>query len=443
MDMMLDLTAFTACFIVWLGPLIYNSLRGRFSLLHPIGFIPILMVYMLVPPLIYRWQGETLLLTSTTWASDPWFLATPMLILALAGIFYHLGVRLARTSLVLTEYDDVTAYASLKTVQGVSGFTLFVIAGLFLGVTFTGRLFMPLSDYSRGYYWILLLFLSNMCLPLVVFQQNRKLGTLFFLLIIPSALIVRSKAAFLYFVIVFVVFYHKKILQLSKTVSIFLLVLVLLTPTAVALYDQKEGLSTSFSLSNLDDVSWSDAIGIISHREYAFESFACVYQERQEGEPFQWGAETLKQLSQAIPVFLWPGKPLGFYDFPQKYLPLDPMEYEWFYAPFGLTPFYLDFDLPGALLATLFLGFIIGFGYRVGLTATLRRREAWPLILYLCVVINGKWFVEASVASPITNSLCFSFSVLLVVWLSSIFPKKSESSRYVVSVQPSAGQGRG
>jgi hypothetical protein len=440
---MLDLAAFMACFIIWLGPLMYNILRGRFSLLHPIGYVPILMVYMLMPPLLYRWGGETMLLTSTTWAGDPWFLAAPMLILALAGIFYHLGVRLARTSLVLTEYDDVTTYLPLKTVHGVPGASLFMIACIFLVVTFTARLFIPLSEYSRGFYWIQLLFLANMFLPLLVFQQDRRLGTFFFLLSVPTALILRSKAAFLYFVIIFVIFYHKKIFRLSKTVSIILLVLILLTPTAVGLYGHKEGFAPGFSMGELEYGSWSDAIETIAHREYAFESFAIVYQERQEGEPFQWGAETLKQLYQIIPGFLWPEKPVGFYDFPFKYLPMDPMEYEWFYAPFGLTPFYLDFDLPGAFLGMLLLGFIMGFGYRLGLTATLRRREAWPLIIYLCLAINGKWFVEATIASAMTNFMSFSFSVLLVVWLSTIFTKKSETTIYALSGQSSAGQGRG
>jgi hypothetical protein len=119
-----------------------------------------------------------------------------------------------------------------------------------------------------------------------------------------------------------------------------------------------------------------------------------------------------------IPTLLWPQKPLEFYEFPREYLPLDYGGWEMHYAPHALTSFYLDFDIPGVCLASLLLGVIFGFGYRLGLKATLRREEAWPLIIFLCWAVNGKWLVESTIFSAIVNFMGLASVVLLIVWLS-------------------------
>ncbi len=433
----LDIISFLLCAGIWLGPFFNNLRCGRCRLLHPIGFLPLMMVYMTLPPLMYRLTGDPILLTSKMGAGNNWFLAEPLLVLGLGGVFYHLGVRLGGTSLTLGPRDNVQVCLGFKSVRDIDSFSLFISGCAVLALAFLMRLAMPLENFSKGYYWMHLFFKSFYILPLLIFGQDRRLGLWFLLLILPGTLLIRSKATFLYIAITFIVFYQGKILRLSKALTAIILFSILLTPVAVKLYHMDTAYSGNYQKdmeqalnnerSGFED-SWFESILTISRREYAFESFANVYQKRQQGEACHWGDKTLKAIILNIPSFIWPEKPFDFDDFPSEYLPLDYHGYNTHYAQYALTPFFLDWDIPGLCLGTLFFGFIFGYGYHLALKNMLRRQEIWPLIIYSTLVINAKYIVEADLFSGLTNSLGMALGGLLAVSLANLFVDKKTTS---------------
>lgn len=420
---MLDLLAFSLCIAVWLGPLLYNLGRGHLRLLHPIGFLPIMVMLKLISPLIYRLSGEPILQTSLSWSNDLWFLAEPMLVLAASGIFYHLGVRLGGTSLVLGPEDRVETFLNFKVRENIPDGMLFCIVCSVLILAVLAHRFTPLEDYSKGYYWLRLFFRSFIVLPILVSQHNRKLGSLFFVMCAPAALLMHSKVSFLYFLIAFVVFYQQKLLQISKSTVVALLFLILLTPTTVEVYRSWE---PETPIAQVPEVgtketgkqSWSDTLDTIMRREYAFEAFAVVYHRRSDGEPWHWGNKTMQEFMLCIPHFFWPDKPLSYSFFPAEYLPNDYYALDIIYTPHTLTNFFLDFDVFGACLGMLLLGGIFGFSYRTALRATLRRQEIWPLVIFLNFQLFAQYFVESNIFLGLVYVIGASCGVMLVVAIS-------------------------
>jgi len=417
----LDLLGLFICAAVWLGPMLANLRRGRLWLMHPSGFFPLMVVYMLLPPLFYRWgEKGSILHTASMWGQNPWFLAEPMLVLALAGAFYHLGVKLGGTPLTLGPQDSPEAYIPLPSRKCIGKISFAAVA---FGVLALGQILFylkPVSDYGKGYYWITLFYKSYTVLPLLVFQQDRSLGLLFLLLSIPGSLLQQSKAMFLYTVVSFFLLYQTKLFRLSKSVPAVLIGLILLTPVAVSLYGTDFNITKDLRvLENLEVVTWKESINRFSSREYAFETFACIYQKCQEGgEEVQWGRKNFEDFLKIIPTFFWPAKPLEFYDFPAEYLPLDYFAYEMYYAHYFLSAFYQDFRLPGVALAGLLLGLTFGCGYRISLRLSRRRQELWPLMIYLCFVVNSKYFVESTILNALVDSAGKALAILLVILLS-------------------------
>ncbi len=417
MTIALDFFAFLVCAGIWLGPMIINIGRGRWWLLHPFGIFPIMIVYMLLPPLVYRMTGDTIRITGGTWANDPWFLAAPMLLLGLAGIFYHLGVKLTGNRMNMGKKDDLKNCLPFKTLHGVRGQTLFLVTvGIFaLGVAL--QLAMPAGmRESSGFYWMHIFFRSFFILPLLVFQQNRKLGLFTLLIFLPATFLLRSKAMFLYIVMAFGIFYQEKIFRLSKAISTLLILLLFLTPLAVALYTVDFAQSFDMqALEDLDTPTYEQSLDKIVHREYAFETFACVYQSRaREGEPLHLGAKNLTDILENIPKVLYPQKPMAIDNqFPKEYLRLDYKGYDIHYARYFLSSFFLDFGIPGVCLGGLVVGILWGFCYRRAINATYRKKELWPLMLYMCLAINAKWLVDANIPSTLANCI----GQLLAVWL--------------------------
>ena len=132
----------------------------------------------------------------------------------------------------------------------------------------------------------------------------------------------------------------------------------------------------------------------------------------------QWGRKNYEDFLKIIPTFFWPEKPLEFYDFPAEYLPLDYLAYEMYYSHYFLSAFYQDLRLPGVALAGLILGLLFGFGYRTSLRLSRRRQELWPLMIYLCLVANSKYFVESTFWNALVDSAGKALAVLLVILLS-------------------------
>jgi hypothetical protein len=416
----LDVFAFLLCASVWLGPLLYNLSKGHCRLLHPIGYFPLIMTYMLVPPLWYRWDGTPMLKTAASMALDPWFLAEPMMLLALAGVFYHLGVRASGTRLALGPADRVDACVHLPVICRVPTAGIVISSAAAMGLAVAAILLRSRMEVPKGFFWVNVAFSSINVIPLLVFQQHRLTGLLFVLAAMPTLLFLSgSKAAFLYVPISFLVFYDRKILDLSKTLTVVLVGCVLATPIAVAMYGS--------STRTLDEVrearqiaSWDMAIEHIGHREYAFEAFACVYQWRREGEPYHLGAMLSRELLDVVPAAFWPDKPEGvsMYDFPESYLPNDYDGRPVHYARHLMTPFFLDFGVVGVCLATLLAGLVYGSAYRIARNASLRRGDACWLLVYFPLMFNAKYFVEGSLGGGVPCAIGQAVLLGATMWLS-------------------------
>jgi len=416
----LDLFALGVCLIAWLGPMLYNGFQGKWHLLHPIGFFPLMIVSMLIAPLAYRLGGEPILNTSRLWSDDEWFLAAPLLILALTGVFYYLGVLLSRTSLRLGPADSVQFCLPLPLLRNVPHTVLAASACTVIGVAVMLQLAKPTERDVLGFYWMNVIFHCFEVIPLLVFHQNRRLGLLCLLLVLPCTILVQSKVAFLMIPLNFLLFYQGKVFSFSKVLTASLVGLVLMTPVAATLY------SSDFSqtrdrrdLSGLSAASWRESIEMLAHRDYAFEAFACVCQWRRGGEPLKWGDELARELAQTVPSALWIGqKTVQFYRFPQEYLPYDYRGWATCYARHLLTNFLLDFGIPGCCLGMLFYGFVFGSFYRIARDAAVRSRAIWPLGLNLIWVLQARYFVEGGLPGGLARFFGMLAGVLLLLGLS-------------------------
>jgi hypothetical protein len=420
---LLDLAGLAFCGLTWLSPLCWNAWRGRLLLLHPIGFFPLMMVYMVIPPLVSKFQGESLLLTAQRF--DPeWFLVGPLFILGLTGLFYHLGVKLAGVPLSLGPEERVDSYREFKTRDGVSPLAFFLVSLVVFAGLLGGRLAEPYTGMhvSLGFWWLHILFKSSQLLPLLVFQQDRRKGLWMLLVVVPALLLLRSKAAFLYIPLAFFLFYQEKLFKISKFLTLTMVGMISLTPLAVYLYtvDFAREMRPDV-LANPEVPTWSESLERITHREYAFESFAIVYHTE---DRLYLGEKTYYNLLLCLPSAIFRDKPVTFYDFPSQYLALDYHAYEMHYAQHLLTPFYQDFGVLGDCLGLMAMGLLYGLSYRGSLRATFRRRETWPLLVYLCLALNSKYLTESKLFNSLVDSLGLACGVLLVVGLSSLFRRQ-------------------
>lgn len=424
---LLDLLGLAFCLLTWLAPLGWNAWQGRFRLLHPIGFFPLMMVYMVMPPLVSKFQGESLLLTAQRF--DPeWFLVAPLFILGLTGLFYHVGVRLARVPLRLESQDRVEAVLGFKTREGVSSLTFFLVTLVVFVGLLGGRLAEPFTGVhvSMGFWWLHLMFKSTQLLPLLMYQQDRRKGLWLLLLVIPAMVLLRSKAAFLYIPLAFFLFYQEKLFKISKVIALAMVGMITLTPLAVYLYNVDFARELRPEVLQDPEVpTWSESLERITHREYAFESFAIVYHSE---DTLFLGEKNYHNLLLCVPSVIFRDKPVKFYDFPSQYLALDYFAYEIHYAQHLLTPFYQDFGVVGDCLALLGVGLLYGSSYRRALRSTFRRREAWPLFLYLCLTLNSKYLTESFLFNSLVDTLGLMSGVLMVVGISTLFRRSLAQS---------------
>lgn len=425
MTIELDLVAFLMLVLGWLGPVIYNALRRRFLLLHPISALPIAIVYYCTVALFFRFTGDPKLKTALLYSGDEWFLAGPMMFLSLMGPLYHVGVRCAGLGMRLRKSDAVDAFFQLKTRRNAWPPGMFLCATLVLGIAAALQYYVGMSD-EQGGFWAFTFYTSIYVLPLIILQQHRMLGSVFLLLALPSSLLRHSKAAFGAFAVVLGIFFQQKIFSVSRVVTVAIISVILMTPISVYLYATwgKEPLNVQnlMSSEHFSTQEWQNTLDTIIHREYAFESFAIVFQRRLTGEPLQLGTNFWAELTQMIPHILWPDKPVLRNEFPTEYLSED-----WnprivtSYTKYFLTPIFLDFDFPGCCIFVFILGLVLGYTYRKAKMLTLKRQECWPMILYVALVMHIPLFVGAGLPIALTSSIGVATAVCLVLGLSEIF----------------------
>jgi hypothetical protein len=213
-----------------------------------------------------------------------------------------------------------------------------------------------------------------------------------------------------------VLFFQGRLLRLSRFATLFVIGLVLLTPLAVARY----ATVAAYREDMVDPrgakwVGWDDTMAALESREYAFEAFVCVWNWRRQGHPWTYGSTLLGEGSQMVPTAFWPGKPFKFHDFPSTYLPRDYRGLEIHYARHLATIFFLDFDIPGCCIGFLATGLLFGACYGKALRVSLRRRESWPMVLYLAWVVHAKYLVDGGFAGSIPNTIGSILGILMTL----------------------------
>jgi hypothetical protein len=419
----IDIIVFLFVALVWLGPFIYNILMGRgVRLIHPTGWFPLNVVWFLVPPLFFRWLGRPITQTAWKWSSDEWFLGVPMLIVGLTGLFYFLGVYVSGTSLKLNVRDRVEPYSSFRVVSSCHPAVMFVLCIIALAAATAFNVLGPKGTASMGFYWMQLLFFAVYTLPVVMLNQDLKLGTIFLVLCFPATLVLVSKGAFLFFLLQLAVYYQGKIFRMSKVVSVLLVLSVLLTPYAVWLYSQG---GFSWNMDRVKATSWEMTGMTLMHRELAFEIFSIIYQKTNETIPPQTGNRIIGEVQEMIPAVLWPEKPNRGLEFAHEFMTDD---FPVAFAPHLLTPFLLDLGIPGCCGIMFFMGLLYGVSYKKAVTLSLAKHESWPLIIYYIWCFGARALMNAGLGVAIPLSIAVTSVVAAILGASYLFrPGRSQS----------------
>lgn len=412
MELHFNLFLLICSIVVWLGPFCISIYNRSIRLLHPEGFFPLCMSYLACVPFIYALFGPPILRTSQAIGSGSYFLARPYFILAIAGVFYHVGIKMSGLSLV-PGHQDLLPYERMKSVLNLPAPFLFISSLIVALMVYTGMLFMDPNGYGQGMFWIYALYKSIYVLPILVLNQNDRFGALFLLCIIPLALVTASKAAFIYIAFALVLFYQSSIFKRTRLVAFVVIFAVISTPFAVARYSKAD-----FQIENvLNTDAWKNSVQKIAHREYAFEAFACVCQYRLNDEPFYYGEKIVQDLSHIIPAAFWPNKPIIAKEFPSNYLPADLWNTaEWVgYTQHLFTPAYLDFGIPGVCVLMMMVGFAWGIAYKKARNSSRKKNECWPMILYLCFYLQSHWIIGAGISYGVPLALGTMTGILLSI----------------------------
>ncbi len=395
-----DVFAFLAATVCWLGPFFVNLAAGRVNLLHPISFFPIQVVWLMIPPLAYRTGEFTMLNTARMFVQDEWFLAEPMLVIGLTGIIYHVTVRLMGVPLLLRRLDDGRTATGFPlghrfTTPAVFISCLVVGAGCIFAQILSGDADLPIT----GYYWLMAIYRAVYILPVLMMAQNQTYGGVLFLLFLPSGLLLRSKAAFLNFAVMTALYFQQRIFRSSKLVIAVLACAIILTPFAVQRYAQWE------DATGAQTTGWAEALNQGMGREHAFENFAVIYHSAASGTR-TYSGRVVGELAQSIPTFLWPGKPIRLYDIAREFLaqdvlPVNPIKF----ATYGYSLFYLDFGFMGCCLLSSGMGLLLAVTYSFLTGLSLRREESWPMFFLLTLVYQSRVLLETGPALFVATTI--------------------------------------
>jgi hypothetical protein len=367
------------------------------------------MTWLAAIAFFHRVFGESLLKTSGLWAHDSQFLAEPLVIAAASGVAYHLGIAISGASLSIGSHDLPSPFYFLPALWGPPPSYLAFSSGLvFAGAIACGYVARDVLGSGAGSWTFWVLFKSFQVLPLLVFCQSRGWGLFFLCLAVPTALLLPSKATFLFLALPFVLFFQEGLPRISRPLTWIMIGLVLLTPVAVDRYRAAySGGDLSFeamaSLPGGESSEMTDTLTRLLHREYAFEAFACVVEGRTQGD-YEYGARILDELLHIIPSYLYPDKRIRKEEFPEEFLPMDFIE-EAGFTRHILTIFYLDFGVLGCCAGMFIVGAVFGRFYKTARDASLRRRENWPLLLYTSVAMQSHFLAGAGPAFAFTSAL--------------------------------------
>ncbi|MFA5779093.1 MAG: hypothetical protein WC947_03040 [Elusimicrobiota bacterium] len=313
----------------------------------------------------------------------------PLIIVAFCAPFYHIGVRLFCGSIVNSSSERTQLSTITQVIPKGQKLPFLFLSFVISGVVWMPNYFIPNSDF--GTFWTYPLSMTNAILPFMIFCVSKPVGLLSFGFSVASALVMRSKASFLYplLSIAFYYFFFKFSFSRLKSWVIFFIIISL---SVVAL---------SFGFG-------SDARRLL-HRDYAFESFAALVNRAPNSYfgsaeyllsgvsngPFaNW---TLEEIKAGIPTILYPNKrfivnPAKMVS--QQFLPDDyiilPNAY---FNRFLVFAGYYDFGIMGAFISALIFGALYGWFWMKTKRKILKSGYLWPLFLYLPIPTIATYFV--------------------------------------------------
>ena len=408
-----------------MGPSLLALKRGAFNALHPQFFTPLWVAYFVINVMVqkwYPWMGGTrqgiLRTTDRVLVSTEEYFILPLLVVALSAPFFHLGVRIFCGSISLSSADRILLLKTKEVVAKSQRIPFVVIAFFASAVVWLPNYFIPNEGF--GTFWTYPLAMANAFLPFMIYCVNKPVGLLSFGFTLVAAIIMRSKAAFIYPILPIAI-YHISRLSAARLSSWLYIAVVM---------------SICFCLLMVGWGSYAFGIGrSILHRDYAFESFAALVHANANhpfgnlGEAFsgnEGGPYTswmLAELRSGVPSIVYankrytmsPSKMVSYYYLPEDHRVLP----DAYFNRFLLFGGYYDIGMIGAFINALGFGALYGLFWRKTRQSVRRIGYLWPLFLYLPIPSIATYFVTSGgISYGFINSIIPSLVILCILVVS-------------------------
>jgi len=390
--------------VIWQGPAAVSIRRRTFSLLHPSSVFPLLVSISMLVALTERWfnwagRGDYpgLRITTRFFNYDSEFFILPLAILAVAGLTYFLGIRLALGRVVSGDGDMIHLRNDMPFVPREFDSQLVPVALISAVICM-----MPFILFGQGYgfFWAGALVYAFNFIPALMYQQKARWGTIFLVLGLIAVGIRGSNGDFIYYFLPLLIFsqfkplIRKGRLNIMGAVLLVVLVGVLITGT-VRMYQERGYWYEEDSDENL--------VSKIMVREYGFEVFSILIHESSPwGNAFgisPYGSWFVQEVKEAVPSFMGMEKLRMGQEVAKAVMPFD-----YSYLPdagfyrFFLFSFYYDLGWPGALAGSMSLGLVFGSAYRYALRKTEHLGVVWPLFVYLPIPVYSEMVVNGAIS---------------------------------------------
>jgi len=406
--------------LLWLGPLLKSLKNDILNLLHPQFITPLCIVYFILNSMTQKWfhwfDGRLGLLKTTHYGHlyNPNYFVASLTIVAVSALFYHYGVRRFCSSISDSSSDRILLNKITQVIPPNSKKPFLVFCFFASAVAYLPNYYIP--NAGLGTFWTYPLAMVNAFLPFMIFCVHKPLGLLSFAFSILSAIVMHSKASFLYPLLPVAFYYLSKhhFFEAQTWLRISMIILLALL---------------------LLSVGFGGNYKKVLHRDYAFEVFAALVNDVPcssfgnagsllSGEsigPFEsW---TLEELKAGIPSILWPGK--RFSENPSKAVSYWILSDDYASLPdvyfnrFLLFSGYYDFGVTGAFLNAFGFGALYGWLWKKTKLKITNTGYLWPLFIYLPIPTIAAYFVACGgITYGFINALVPSLVMLFVVLIS-------------------------
>lgn len=408
--------------LVWLGPFLCSIRFRVFNLLHPQALIPIWLVYFVINSMLEKWRPWMLeadpgiiRTTEMNLKLYPDYFIVPLILMLLAGLFFHFGSRVLTGSINKSPTSNIKRLNNLPIVNKSTRTEFSILIFLVICIAWIPNAMIP--NEGLGTFWTYPLAMTALLAPFVLFKTNKILFTLSLFFVAITIINLKSKAALIYPVIPIIIYYFYFNFKLKSFFS-------LIVPIIILAF-----LWILLSLGGFDFV-----FAKLFHRDYQFDVFAALvhyspngflgnFGQTISGEPngpvLSW---TWAEIRNSIPSILNPFKgetinPAKLVS--QYFLPVDydviPDSY--FNRHFLFSGYY-DLGLAGVLIASFLGGLTYSFFWRLTTKLINSYQEIWPLFVYLPIPAISSYFVASgNIGYGFINALIPAFTIFLCVFI--------------------------